>query len=278
MRSSASSTVTALPPFAAPAGKGGNPAAGPWALYDRLLDSVPAGAKVRRVLVGRAWTLVEAQGLGMAMTHQDEGSEESLRPPYGDMPLEKLAACVRSWNVREAAIGLAAVNSHHNTRARVEEAFGRRLPERNAETVFQGMLPELVGKKVAVIGHFPTLEPLAERCRLTILERRPQPGDLPDFAAEYVLLEQDYVFITGVTIINKTLPRLLELSRRARVVLVGPSVPLTPRWFEWGVSVVAGTVAVRPEQVWLAAGEGGVRDIWKRGAVTVQFRAEDHRR
>jgi len=251
---------------------------GPWELYDRLLDDLPAEAAVRRVLVGRAWTLVEAQGLGMAMTHDDEASEPSLRPPYAGRPLRELAALVRSWNVREAAVGLAAVNSHVNARARVEEAFGHRVPERNDQTVFQVLLPELVGRRVAVIGHFPTLEPLAERCRLTILERRPQPGDLPDFAAEYVLPEQDWVFITGVTLINKTLPRLLELSRRARVVLVGPSVPLTPRWFEWGVSVVAGTVAVDPARVWEAAAEGGVRDIWGRGAATVQFRAEDRSR
>ncbi|HVO19185.1 MAG TPA: DUF364 domain-containing protein [Anaeromyxobacter sp.] len=261
-------------------GAGGSAAgaSGPWSLYERLLDALPAEAAVRRVLVGRAWTLVEAQGLGMAMSHDDDESEASLQPPYAGRPLRQLAAGLRSWNVREAAIGLAAVNSHYNDRARVEQAFGRRLPERNDETVFQFLLPELVGRRVAVIGHFPGLEPLAARCRLTILERRPQPGDLPDFAAEYLLPEQDWVFITGVTLVNKTLPRLLELSRRAKVVLVGPSVPLTPRWFEWGVSVVAGSVAVDPARVWEAAGEGGVRDIWGRGAVTVQFRAEERPR
>ena len=142
-------------------------------------------------------------------------------------------------------------------------------------TVFEAMREEVEGKRVAVIGHFPQLEPLAARCRLTILERQPQPGDLPDFAAEYVLPEQDYVFITGTTLINKTLPRLLELAASARVVLVGPSVPLTPLWFELGVAVIAGSVAVRPDEVWLATAEGGVHDIWTHGAVTVQLRAED---
>jgi hypothetical protein len=182
---------------------------------------------------------------------------------------------VRSWNVSEAAIGLAAINSQINQCHRVENAFGRRLPECHAQTVFQAMTPELEGKKVAVIGHVPDLQPLAERCRLSILERRPQPGDLPDFAAEYVLPEQDYVFITGTTLINKTLPRLLELCAGAKVVLVGPSVPLTPIWFQWGVSVIAGSVALHPEEVWLATTEGGVQDIWDRGAVPVQFRAEE---
>ncbi len=247
----------------------------PWELYDRLLGLLPPAAKVRRALVGRAWTLVEADGLGLAMSHLDETAAESLRPPYGGMALRELAGAVRSWNLREAALGLAAVNSHLNARDRVEAAFGRRLPEQGALTVFQAMADEVAGKRVAVIGHFPYLEQLAARCQLSILERRPLPGDLPDFAAEYVLPEQDYVFITGTTIINKTLPRLLQLCAGARVVLVGPSVPLTPLWFDLGVSVIAGSVAVRPDEVWLAAAEGGVHDIWGRGAVTVQLRAED---
>lgn len=245
-----------------------------WTLYDSLLDEIPADVRVGRVLVGREWTLVEADGLGLAMTLEDETCTEHLRPPYGGRPLREIASYVRSWNVHEAAVGLAALNSHVNARERVQRVFGW-APQCRSESVFSAMEPELEGKKVAVVGHFQGLEPLADRCRLTILERRPQQGDLPDFAAEYVLPDQDYVFISGTTIINKTLPRLLELSAQAKVVLVGPSVPLTPLWFEWGVSAVAGLVAVDPAEVWLAAAEGGVHDLWERGAVPVQFGPED---
>ena len=246
----------------------------PWLIYDRLLAQIPAEVQVRRVLVGRAWTLVESHGLGIAMSHKSE-DEGLLRPPFAGSALTEIASFVRSWNVREAAIGLAAINSHFNAPERVVAAFGREVSIDDRSTAFHVMHEELAGKKVAVIGHFPGLEALGRTCSLTILERQPQPGDLPDFAAEYILPGQDYVFITGVTLINKTLPRLLELSRNAKVVLVGPSVPLTPAWFEMGVSVVAGTVAVDPDEVWLATAEGGVRDIWDRGAATVHFRAED---
>ena len=83
------------------------------------------------------------------------------------------------------------------------------------------MLEEMEGKKVAVIGHFPGMEVGRRACGLTVLERNPQEGDLPDFAAEYVLPEQDYVFITGTALTNKTMPRLLELSEHATVGLVG---------------------------------------------------------
>jgi hypothetical protein len=57
-----------------------------------------------------------------------------------------------------------------------------------------------------------------------------------------MLPDMDYVFITGLTLVNKTLPRLLELSQKARVILVGPSVPLAPQLFDFGVWELAGTL------------------------------------
>jgi uncharacterized protein (DUF4213/DUF364 family) len=101
---------------------------------------------------------------------------------------------------------------------------------------------------VAVIGHFPHLEKtLGKVCDLAILEKRPLPGDYPDSACEFLLPFQDYVFATGVTLINKTLPRLLELSRRQGLILVGPSVPLAPLLFDWGVRDLQGMVVTDPE-------------------------------
>ncbi len=246
-----------------------------WALYDRLLAEIPEEATVRRCLVGQAWTLVESEGVGLAMTHPQERPDRAPRPSLAGRSLRALAADIRSWNVREASIGLAAVNSHYNQRGRVEALLGRTLPDSRYEPVFAAMAREVEGKKVAVIGHFPGLEEFARRCRLSILERCPQPGDLPDFACEYVLPEQDYVFITGTTIINKTLPRLLQLSAGATVVLVGPSVPFTVAWFACGVDVIAGSVVTDPERLWTSVCEGGIQEIWRAGAVTLQVRAHD---
>ena len=56
-----------------------------------------------------------------------------------------------------------------------------------------------------------------------------QPGDYPDSACEYVLPTCDYVFISGSAFVNKTMPRLLELSRDAT------STPAAPLLLEYGV-------------------------------------------
>lgn len=59
--------------------------------------------------------------------------------------------------------------------------------------------------------------------------------------------ECDYVFISGSAFVNKTAPRLLELSRDSFNVLVGPSTPLAPLLLEdYGVSMVTGMVSERP--------------------------------
>ena len=69
--------------------------------------------------------------------------------------------------------------------------------------------------------------------------------------------EADYVFVTASAIANKTLPRLLELSQRARVVLMGPSLPWLADWADFGVDYLAGVVVKDSAAVWETAAEGG---------------------
>ena len=59
---------------------------------------------------------------------------------------------------------------------------------------------------------------------------------MPDTAAEYVLPTCDYVFITGSAFVNKTMPRLLELSRGALTIIVGPSAPAATLLAEYGMN------------------------------------------
>lgn len=247
----------------------------PWSLYDELLADIPRASVVKGCLIGRGWTLVESEGVGMAMTYRDGSHATKLKRPIAGSSLLELAGYAKSWHLTEASIGMAAINAYYNAPERVSALLGRSLVESGKADIFETMQSEVAGKKVAVIGHFPHMEELARACTLSVFERNPQPGDLPDFAEEYVLPEQDYVFITGVTLTNKTLPRLLELTRNACVVLTGPTVPITPILFDRGVDVIASTVVLDRDQVWGAAAEGGVHEVWDSGAVTLEIRASD---
>lgn len=211
----------------------------------------------------------------MAMTYLGDSRGSGLRPPHAGRLLKEMAGFVKSWNLHEASLGMAAINSIHNARERVQGWLRGPLEELHGAGAMNDMLAEIAGKKVAVVGHFPGMERVAERCALTVLERDPQQGDLPDFAAEYVLPGQDYVFITGLTVANKTLPRLLQLSAGAKTVLMGPSVPLAPWWFDQGVDVLAGLVVVDRDTVWRYCEEGGMKGPFESGAWMVQITKAD---
>lgn len=246
----------------------------PWEIYDRLLQGIPRQAIAAACLAGSTWTMVRSLGIGMAMTYRGGVQEKHPGFPLTGRPLVELAQGVKSWDLRLASLGLAAINAYYNCPGKIEEWVSAPIETLRSQGAFTSTLAEIKGKKVAVIGHFPGLQPMRESCELVILERNPQEGDLPDFAAEYLLPEQDYVFITGTALINKTLPRLLELSRQAKVVLVGPSVPLVPWWFEYGVDLLAGTVVMDEERAWQACMEGAHQEVFRSGAWMIDISRE----
>jgi uncharacterized protein (DUF4213/DUF364 family) len=216
-----------------------------WKLYDELIEEIPSDITVDNITVGLSWTAVAAgKYLGAAMTVREQGLDlEGLGSRRGQ-PLKYLASLSKSWNFTEASIGVAAINAYFNNKDTWKNtAAAGQMPWKivSSENAFDAYGQTVTGKRVAVIGHFHQLEKyLTGAKEVCVLERRPTGGDYPDSACEYLLPQQDYVFITGATLVNKTLPRLLELSKNAKVVLVGPSSPMTPILFSHGVEEISG--------------------------------------
>jgi len=242
-----------------------------WDIYDALIDAVPAGLRATDCVCGLNWFAVRCKGVGLAMAPGDGAVSLPQAGHYAGMELRALAGLVKSWNFAEAALGLAAINSALNGAETVEHAHNRRLAEIPRANCFHFLREQFRGRKVTVVGHFRDLEPLKDICTLNILERRPQPGDLPDPACEWVLKNQDFVVITAVTLINKTLPRLLALSAGARIVLTGPSTPLTPLLYEHGIDMLAGLVVQDEPAVLRAIMEGGQQQIFENGSRMVML-------
>lgn len=240
-----------------------------WKLYDQLIDLVSEEMLVTDYMIGLHWTAVRSEkGVGLARTLKGGKTGTDLKNIVG-MPLKELAASVKSWNMLDASLGLAAINSVLNNSVQVETITepGYYDPQDNPRdfNAFTNNVLDVYNKNVAVVGHFPKIEGLASLCKLTVLDRNPRPGDLPDTACECILPQQDLVLITGTALINKTIPRLLELSRNAEVVLLGPSVPLSEVLFKYGVDVIAGIVVINQELIWKAVQEGGNKKIYELG-------------
>ncbi|MBK8479163.1 MAG: DUF364 domain-containing protein [Opitutaceae bacterium] len=244
-----------------------------WNIYDRLLSGLPEDAVVASFAGGLHWFGVQSAGaMGLAMAVHETHCAPSLAGRVAGQDLRTVAALARSWNFADAALGLAALNSYYNAPARVLGwAQADYFAHQTGANAFATMLPRVIGKRVAVIGHFQGLEGIAKVCQLTILERQPQPGDAPDPACELILPEADFVFITGVTLINKTIVRLLQLCPQAFVVLVGPTVPLAPVWFELGVGMIAGLMIDDVPATFQLVQEGGKHAFFERGTRMIQI-------
>ena len=214
-----------------------------WQLYDALIEGIAEGRQIDDTAISDIWSLVRAgDDVGIAMTTQGNTRPKLISEGFDHSGLKRAATALKSWNFDEAGYGGAAVNAWYNTRARLERlACGE--PFKNYCT--RGLA--LSGKTVGVVGHLKMpADTLACAKDVFILERNPQMGDYPDSACEYILPMCDVVLITGSALINKTLPRLLELCRGAYVILTGPSVPMCPALLEFGISRLAGLVVTDP--------------------------------
>ena len=238
-----------------------------WGLYRQLVEGVPEGIAVKDVLVGNHWVIVEAEsGCGMAMIVNGGCGTYNLYPNALHMELRDLAAQCVSWNFLEASVGVAALNAWYSTPENATAA-GMKIEEKGSNDGFDLYRRLCVGKRVCVVGHFPLIERLSGECELSILERNPQPGDLPDPACEYIVPQQDFLFCTGITLTNKTMPRLLQLSNRptTSTVLVGPSVVPAPVLYNYGVDCMAGSVIVDPERAKAAVMHAATSSVFKNG-------------
>ncbi|GAB2190319.1 hypothetical protein MAH1_19270 [Sessilibacter sp. MAH1] len=249
----------------------------PWYLYDELIKeasnilspntnkllSVDNPAIIKEICLGINWSylsagfLTEKYDLRVSNFFSQQGiffSPKNIArtlPWSGSLinsPIQQYFTSIKSWEWAEATVGALAINTVINSRSTLlnnaENIDGSQSIPGNL-TVFKHFLPQLHGKQVSVIGRYPGLEILLKQNDInpelwTIIEKNPQGNDYPDVAAYYYLSESDWVFITASSIVNKTLPMLLQCCKDANVVLMGPSLPWSTVWKKLGVNYLAG--------------------------------------
>jgi len=242
-------------------------------LLDDLLATLPDGDVVE-VCIGIHWSavVVETNGVqrcGLATTLLTD-HEHHLHPDVPvagellDFPARELAAQVKSDQPTMVGVGMAAVNALLPPLD---------LPSRdlNAEEVIARLG---TGKPVALIGHFPFIPRLEGRVgQLTVLERTPRPGDLPASAAPQVLPEAEVVAITGMALLNGSMEDLLALCQPdAQVIVLGPTTPLSPVLFDYGVDFLSGSLVTDIEAVLRCIRQGGnFRQVHKAGVRLVTY-------
>lgn len=214
------------------------------ALYDALIENVTSAAPVLGTVGGECWAMAEAEeGMGLGMMTPCDSIPALFPEGLRGLPLSEAARAAAGWNLTEASFGLAACNAFYNTPERME-TLACALPE----NVYPTAGLDLAGKNVGIVGHMNGPRGLRDIARAVyVLERAPRPGDYPDAACDWLLPQCDVVLITGSSLINKTLPHLLELCENAVTILTGPSVPMCPALLDFGIDRLAGFVVTERE-------------------------------
>jgi len=220
-------------------------------LNDLLLSLRGGDFPVRSVHTCVFWTAVITKHCGLSSTFREEGpSHDRGVRDVGNLTRKaalELAEYAKSESLLEASIGMATINSLID----IDES---RCVEKNA---FEIILEKGQGKNVAIVGHFPWIPKLKGKTKnLWVLEQRLREGDLPAKQADRILPQCDVVGITGTSFINHTLEGLLNLCKEAYVLLIGPTSPMSPILFDYGIDAICGSKIIDPDQLIRSISEG----------------------
>ncbi len=221
-------------------------------ILDDLIASLDTDYTVGEVYSCVLWTAVNTRNWGLSSSFHQEHPHHGRVRGVGEMrgkPSLELAQYSQSDNLMEASIGMAAVNS-------LIEVDESQCDNDNAGEV---LAKKGRGKNIAVVGHFPFTDMLKEAAKnLWVVEQRPSGEDLPAASARDVLPKADVVGITGTSLINHTFEDLISFCKDKFVVMVGPTSPLSPVLFDYGIDVISGIRVIEPQKTIACITEGAM--------------------
>ena len=223
-------------------------------ILDELVDY-----PLERVKIGLRWTAVvsqkgETEQCGLATTLQTNHTHKGdpSIPEAGRLETVSglaMAEWIRSDIPVRRSLGCAAIN------ALIEYRPGNWVDENAVKAIIRRGR----GKRVALVGHFPFVHHVREEVDdFHVLDMNPKGKDLPASAAPGILPGADVVAITGMTFINGTLEELLGLCKPdAFIIILGPTTPLSPVLYDYGVDLLAGSVVEDVPAVYAVLTQGG---------------------
>lgn len=191
-----------------------------------------------------------------AMPYSGRLSEISIRKYLDDLA---------SPNMLKKSLAIAVLNA-------LSSICWKQFPNTEYEMelgkdAFEAIRIPSAGKSVVIGALIPVLRRLIkEGADFTVLEQDPatlKPAEMPFYApperAAELVPEADLLVITGVTILNDTLPGLLELAKPgAEIVVTGPTASMLPdAFFKRGVTMLGGVLVTQADELLDILSEGG---------------------
>ncbi len=204
-------------------------------ILDKFIQDIPE-ITVDEVVVGAFSTLVKAgEAEGIASTLKGSSPHEHITEAgnFRSLSLRQLAEFIYSEYTLKASIGMAAINAWMSV-------FDRPYQRLKAQELIYEKGKD---KSVGVVGHFPFLDNLEGVEKLLVFEKAPLNGDLTEEDIKTYMPEADVAVITGTSLINHTFDEIMQYVRDdAYKIVMGPSTPLSPALFEYGINAVCGTL------------------------------------
>lgn len=178
---------------------------------------------------------------------------------------EKYLEDIFSRNVLKKALGISVLNAL-STYCREKsqdveyevltgvDAFDMAEIPQESKTIVVGALVPMLKKLIRENRDFKVLEMDPSTLRPREMEHYAPASD----AGLYVP-EADTLVITGVTILNDTLPGILEYAKPgAEIIVTGPTASMLPdAFFKRGVTMMGGIAVTKPDELLDVIAEGG---------------------
>ncbi len=221
-----------------------------------LLESIKKldDHSIGNIVVGSHLMAVESRQVGLASLIDPSGGHLKDIPPenawkaFEGKSAKRVANQLLEDNRFYSGVGLASITSLYDY-----EKYDFIKVKAQDILVEKGR-----GKEVAVIGHFPFVDRIRKEFKkLWVIELKPRDGDVDTTTGFEVLPGCDVVAITATTIINKTLAGILSACKPGSFrILLGPSTPMNPVLFEFGLTMLAGSMVKDREKVFCGISRG----------------------
>lgn len=178
--------------------------------------------------------------------------KEYLDDIFGDNILRRTLG-IAALNALSMAVWEREVPAGYEILAGVD-AFDQLEVENYPKTVVVGALVPMLKKLMAANACFHVLEQDPRT-----LKERELPYYAPADQAGVYVPEADLMVITGVTILNDTLPGLLDMAKPgAQILVTGPTASMLPdAFFSRGVTMLGGIHVTKADELLDIISEGG---------------------
>jgi len=180
-------------------------------------------------------------------------------------PIPEYLADLEHDNILRKTLAIAALNAlsttywtqqttHEYEMATGLDAFDDLEIPCQGKTVVIGALVPILKKLISAEADFKVLEMDPRTLKNKELEYFAPATDM----AKHIP-QADLLVITGTTLINDTLPSILEIAKpNAKIVVAGPTVSMLPdAFFRRGVTILGGILVTKPDEMLDVISEAG---------------------